>query len=72
MQGAFNSIVDFFTKRDDALEAMVVALREEVALLKEELKALCVANEGMVSHLPAPKWEVPKPNPEAVRGMHVR
>ena len=38
MQGALNSIVDMLSKRDDALEAMVVALCAEVAQLKEELR----------------------------------
>ena len=40
---------------------MVVALRAEVAQLKEELRACRMANGGIPTFLPTPKWEVPKP-----------
>ena len=55
MQGALNSTVDMLLKRDDALEAMVVALRAEVAQLKEELRACRMANGGIPTLLPTPK-----------------
>ena len=44
IQGALNSTIDMLSKRDDALEAMVVALRVEVAQLKEEPRACRMAN----------------------------
>ena len=61
MQGALNSTIDILSKRDDALKAMVVALRAEVAQLKEKLRACRMVNGGIPTFLPTPKWEVPKP-----------
>ena len=46
MKGAFNEAIDTLTQKDTALEAMVVALQEEVEEFKKELSACKTAIGG--------------------------
>ncbi|MBA0754521.1 hypothetical protein Gogos_022188 [Gossypium gossypioides] len=55
--------VEKLTGRDDAIEAMMMALKEEIAELKGELTIYnaVLGNGGLVAVAPKPSVDVPKP-----------
>ncbi|KAK8325006.1 hypothetical protein V6Z12_A11G022100, partial [Gossypium hirsutum] len=55
--------IEKMTSRDDAIETMMAALKEEIAELKGELTIYKVAlgNEGLAAVTPKPSVDVPKP-----------
>ena len=62
MQGALNKSLDAVTQKNTALEAMVVALREEMDELKRELSACkAVIRGGVLAVAPTHRVDVPKP-----------
>ena len=72
MHAALNSTVDMLSKRDDALEAMVVALRAEVAQLKESSGHVGWQMEVFLLFFLLQNGKCPNPRPSADRGTRVR
>ncbi|MBA0700995.1 hypothetical protein Goari_022804 [Gossypium aridum] len=55
--------VEKLTHRDDAIKAMMIALKEEITKLKGELTIYkaTLGNGGLVAVAPKPNVDVPKP-----------
>ena len=62
MQGVLNESVDALVQKDGSLEAMMVAMREEIEELKRELTVCKTAiGGGVLAMTPNPRVDVPKP-----------
>ncbi|KAK5772302.1 hypothetical protein PVK06_048586 [Gossypium arboreum] len=62
IQRVFNSIVDKLIVRDDVLEAMIMALKEQIDELKRELVICKVAlGNGMLAIVFKHNMDIPKP-----------
>ena len=62
MQGVLNESMDALTQKDESLEAMMVAMKEEMEELKRELTTCKVdIGGGVLAMTPGPRMDVPKP-----------
>ena len=61
MQGVLNESMDALTKKDESLEAMMVAMRKEMDELKRELTTCkTVIGGGVLAMTPNPRVDVTK------------
>ena len=61
MQGALNEFMNLLTQKNESVEAMMVAMREEMDKLKRELTTCMITIEGGVLAITPTHWvDVPK------------